>query len=759
MKKNTDKLFSLIIPCYNSENYLPRLLNSINNQTYKNLEIILINDGSSDNTKKIIQDFKKESIYKVIIINKKNEGLGAAINDGLKLVTGDYFSYINSDDIIFDDYVERYVNIFNKDTSVHVIQRNGYMVPEDELDKIGEKEFPMISDWNTNPFDENLFFNMLLEVNYNFTYVAIRTTSFDKVLPDRDIYESRDGQNYQILLPMFYNYKSTYIVDPGIYFVERKKSLSRNYKNEQPEKLYEMYDEYKKIILKTLEKMNLSEIDYLKKLIEQKYIVKKLEYAKFLNRKNDIDVFEKMYIDKVINDNIYEKELKKVREKYPLVSIIIPVYNGANYMREAIDSALNQDYSNIEIIVVNDGSTDNGETEKIALSYGDKIRYFKKENGGVSTALNFGISKMNGYFFSWLSHDDRYYKNKISTQIYYLINNNLMNKNVITYTNYDVINENSEIISKTAFQHYRPNEKPELALLRGLISGTALLIPKQAFEDFGTFDTNYRCVQDYLLFFSFMKKYRYVFIPEITNSTRVHSKQVTNSNPKVIEENNFLWIKMQKEVSDKTKIKLMHSLYDFYIRMDRYLRSIASYSNNDYVGAREYSLDCAKECLNKGREKFEQICKKYTKESIYKSIINIYNECNKFPVFDGNQYDKNKLLEQKLHEIINMSGLYNTIEFASIKDNNIIYNRMLNALATIYPYYNLVIYKNDSSYKKLKKSIKNNGIVYTFKLIIRRIINKLKQHKIVYLILKITRIILKLILFIPKLIIKFILYV
>ena len=131
-----------------------------------------------------------------------------------------------------------------------------------------------------------------------------------------------------------------------------------------------------------------------------------------------------------------------------------------------------------------------------------------------------------------------------------------MNKNVITYTNYDVINENSEIISKTAFQHYRPNEKPELALLRGLISGTALLIPKQAFEDFGTFDTNYRCVQDYLLFFSFMKKYRYVFIPEITNSTRVHSKQVTNSNPKVIEENNFLWIKMQKEVSDKTKIKI-----------------------------------------------------------------------------------------------------------------------------------------------------------------------------------------------------------
>ncbi len=75
------------------------------------------------------------------------------------------------------------------------------------------------------------------------------------------------------------------------------------------------------------------------------------------------------------------------------ISIIIPVYNGSNYLRHAIDSALRQDYPNFEVIVVNDGSNDNDETEKITLSYGDKIRYFKKENGGVATALNYGIEK------------------------------------------------------------------------------------------------------------------------------------------------------------------------------------------------------------------------------------------------------------------------------------------------------------------------------------------------------------------------------
>ena len=97
------------------------------------------------------------------------------------------------------------------------------------------------------------------------------------------------------------------------------------------------------------------------------------------------------------------------------VSIIIPVYNGKDYVEEAIDSALNQTYDNKEIIVVNDGSKDN--TEEICLRYKDKIKYYSKENGGVSTALNLAISKATGEYISWLSHDDLYYSNKIEEEI------------------------------------------------------------------------------------------------------------------------------------------------------------------------------------------------------------------------------------------------------------------------------------------------------------------------------------------------------
>ena len=87
-----------------------------------------------------------------------------------------------------------------------------------------------------------------------------------------------------------------------------------------------------------------------------------------------------------------------VDRMFPLVSIVMPVYNGSNYMREAIDSALAQTYSNIEVIVVNDGSNDDGKTDAIAKEYGDRIRYFIKENGGCASALNLGI-KNKDYIF------------------------------------------------------------------------------------------------------------------------------------------------------------------------------------------------------------------------------------------------------------------------------------------------------------------------------------------------------------------------
>ncbi len=104
-------LVSIIIPVYNGEEYLRRCLDSILNQTYKNLEIIVVNDGSTDSTKKIIDEYKDKRIKP---IHKENEGVSEARNDGIEKSTGRYISFVDADDYIEPDFVEKMLNIIKK---------------------------------------------------------------------------------------------------------------------------------------------------------------------------------------------------------------------------------------------------------------------------------------------------------------------------------------------------------------------------------------------------------------------------------------------------------------------------------------------------------------------------------------------------------------------------------------------------------------------------------------------------------------------
>lgn len=100
-----DKKVSVIVPCYNVESYLSKCIESILNQTYKNIEIICINDGSKDNTLSLLKKYQSDD-KRIVLINKKNAGVSAARNDGLKKATGDYVLFVDSDDYIDEKMVE-----------------------------------------------------------------------------------------------------------------------------------------------------------------------------------------------------------------------------------------------------------------------------------------------------------------------------------------------------------------------------------------------------------------------------------------------------------------------------------------------------------------------------------------------------------------------------------------------------------------------------------------------------------------------------
>lgn len=113
-------IISVIVPIYNVEKYLDKCLNSIRNQTYQKLEIILVNDGSPDGSSEIMEKHKKDD-DRIKIINKKNGGLSSARNAGIEVSTGDYLAFIDSDDWIDLDMMEKlHTSIVNQKSDVAV---------------------------------------------------------------------------------------------------------------------------------------------------------------------------------------------------------------------------------------------------------------------------------------------------------------------------------------------------------------------------------------------------------------------------------------------------------------------------------------------------------------------------------------------------------------------------------------------------------------------------------------------------------------
>lgn len=219
----------------------------------------------------------------------------------------------------------------------------------------------------------------------------------------------------------------------------------------------------------------------------------------------------------------------------PKVSIVIPVYNGANYLESAISCALSQTYENLEVIVVNDGSTDEGATEQIALSFGDRITYYRKENGGVSSALNYGIARMTGDYFSWLSHDDAYTPSKVADAVAALRDTPGSDERSIAYSWGNYIDNGGKVLK--AFPKYLEtgrvysgSEMVRLILEHGTLNGCCMLIPKMAFAECGGFDEELRYSQDALMWYIlFFHGFSLVFDGRPNVMYRLHSAQTSQN--------------------------------------------------------------------------------------------------------------------------------------------------------------------------------------------------------------------------------------
>lgn len=276
-----------------------------------------------------------------------------------------------------------------------------------------------------------------------------------------------------------------------------------------------------------------------------------------------------------IEKRVPHLEATKLKLIMPKVSIIIPVYNGSNYLKEAIDSALAQTYSNIEVIVVNDGSIDNGATEKIALSYGHKIRYLKKENGGTASALNMGIKNMEGEYFSWLSHDDVYYPDKIKKEIEAVLESGDSTK--IVQCEYDFYDMSSQIYTPTDFYKVYSVEQltnSVFSLLQLQLHACGALIHRTHFEKVGFFNENLRYTQDIEMWFRLLRGEKSLWVSQKLFMVRVHPEADSKKHYNAWnQENARLYMKFTQMMSDEELASMYGTAETGLCRMIGLIRS------------------------------------------------------------------------------------------------------------------------------------------------------------------------------------------
>ena len=228
----------------------------------------------------------------------------------------------------------------------------------------------------------------------------------------------------------------------------------------------------------------------------------------------------------------------------PRVSVVIPVYNGSNFLAQSIDSALAQTWPNTEVIVVDDGSDDDGRSARIASSYGDRIRFVGIDHGGVSSALNAGIRAMTGDLFAWLSHDDVYHPRKLERQVEALRRHG---SDAIVYSDYELVGPDLKRIKTKALPDVPPSAFRVWLMSDSALHGCTVLVPRSFFAH-ESFDERLSTTQDYDMWFRLARDHRFIHVPEVLLKYRIHGRQESWTNPRRVEEGNRLLIGFLDEI-------------------------------------------------------------------------------------------------------------------------------------------------------------------------------------------------------------------
>ncbi len=440
---------SVVIPVYNAEKYLRQCIESLLNQTLSDIEIIFVDDGSTDKSAEIISKYA-ESDSRILLLRQKNKYAGSARNTGLDAAKGEYIIFLDADDFFDSDMLlEMYNKAVDDNADICLCSAKRFD------NETGEVTYPAFY-LNTSlvpdelPFSADDVKDKLFNLTSPSAWTKLFKTSFVKANKFRFQEIKKTNDLFFVYANLAYAERITYVNKPFVNYRFKNPESLQGEKNTLNLEFYDALMALKKMLQaaklyakfeKSFANRALSTCVYvLKSVTDKESFLKLAELLKnkyffdfgiaghtraYFYCKADFDVF--LDIIKLNAESLWNKYGQPAENTdFPLtdidklentaefsnngdikISVIVPVYNAEDYVEQCVKSIADNTLKDIEIICVNDGSTDNSLDVLKKLSQQDnRIVVVDKKNGGPSETRNAGIELARGEYISFIDSDD-----------------------------------------------------------------------------------------------------------------------------------------------------------------------------------------------------------------------------------------------------------------------------------------------------------------------------------------------------------------
>ncbi len=570
-------MLSVIIPVYNVENYLNECLDSVTSQTLDDMEIICIDDGSTDNSPYILKEYQKKD-SRIKIITKENGGQATARNLGIKEAQGEYIAFVDSDDFIEPTMFEKlYTKSKDNNLDIAMCKIATYDNQTEEIkNNVWYYMLGVFRDFEKDIFnhkDTKEFTCHIAVTPYNKIYKTTLLKENNILFPEGLIFEDE-----KFFYDTYLRAKRVSIVDEFLYYyrINRKGSTVDTIKDNDFSDIVPIskliretfketnnYEDYKILLSNRFIHLQLARFTQTSQKYKENFFnLLKSDLEEVLADRTIYDNLEsdvKLRVDKIINSESLSEFEKLDEDK--IFSVVMACYNAENHLDETINSLLGQSFSfgsNIQLILVDDGSTD--KTAEICLKYQnqypDNIIYLHQENKGQGTARNFGLKYVKGKYINFLDSDDKFSGNTFYS-VYEFFEKH--------YDEIDFVSVPIFFFDKAVGQHplnYKFEEDKIIDLNKNWdypqLSSSSAFFKKELFDNY-SFKTDFVNSEDSLM---------------------INKMLIDNPIYGVVKDAIYWY---RKRTNDASTIDSSTSKKDFYIdRLKRYFKELINYSKEKY---------------------------------------------------------------------------------------------------------------------------------------------------------------------------------